>query len=84
MKRIKKPGVKKESPKYLKAKKLRKDIKKVHTKKGTFFMLIIAASRTFNTVSVNVLKMRGHCFESAYQTKKVVSLSLTYEFKLKS
>ena len=52
-------------------------------------MLIIAASRTgreltFNTVSVNVLKMRGHCFESAYQTKKVVSLSLTYEFILKS
>lgn len=56
MKRLKKPGVKKESPKYLKAKKLRKNIKKVHTKKGTFFMLIIAASRTgreltFNTVS---------------------------------
>lgn len=37
MKRIKKPGVKKESPKYLKAKKLRKDIKKSSYEKGNLF-----------------------------------------------
>ena len=37
MKRIKKPGVKKESPKYLKAKKLRKNIKKSSYEKGNLF-----------------------------------------------